>query len=782
MVYSKYFDTDSKLSIIINAVIKFFNIKNIVFIFFSLILSSQIFIGNYPLFTVILFGVASALSVPLLVVAVPSVIGMTICGMNSTGICEILGIFVIFTIITAIINIQGISKKYEVLLKLIISFTVTELLINFINSTLIINAITLIESFFMIIIFYMLFVNGINGIINFKNGYVYSSEEKVAMIVTFAMTLSILNGVSIFNVSLMNILLFILVLVYGWKSGVLTGLLAGFATGFLMTFVTDIDIITIIMLGFSGAISGVLSKFGKIAVLIGFAIGNLYIVFYASGISDITVRITELLISSTFLLLIPRRLETKLDSIFNKNNTLDEPYQNVLDVASDTKEKINAISEIFDELSKVDVLEDEDEKKELKKIIKRYILETIDIECIDCEEKKKCKNIERINLIVEHIITKYEQNDSIDEGIFNDLNCSKKSDLIKGIGEIYNNVKIVKVLKLKEAENSKKMSKKYKEISSILKTMSKNIKAAMSIKDERQTKIRNELKLAGYNVYEDEYKNKDGNLEYTFITDILTGIDKQKKEIIHAIEQVTQTKVLVKLILNSSKTEKSRIKVVSIPEYEVKNWIISNTKKDEDICGDSYMSCELVDKKHIVVLSDGAGCGIEAANSSKMVISTLEKLFKNGFEVSKTFDILNSVIKLRINDSEYATVDACIVDLNTGKLNLIKLGAAPTYILDKNKNVTKITSMNLPSGIIDEKEYFPITYNASDGAIVVQITDGVILDDEKNTTIINYLKNVDYRKNIKVIADEITKIAFANNDGTLKDDITVSVTKVFKNT
>lgn len=90
--------------------------------------------------------------------------------------------------------------------------------------------------------------------------------------------------------------------------------------------------------------------------------------------------------------------------------------------------------------------------------------------------------------------------------------------------------------------------------------------------------------------------------------------------------------------------------------------------------------------------------------------------------------------------------------------------------------------MNLPSGIIDEKEYFPITYNASDGAIVVQITDGVILDDEKNTTIINYLKNVDYRKNIKVIADEITKIAFANNDGTLKDDITVSVTKVFKNT
>ena len=63
MVYSKYFDTDSKLSIIINAVIKFFNIKNIVFIFFSLILSSQIFIGNYPLFTVILFGVASALSI-----------------------------------------------------------------------------------------------------------------------------------------------------------------------------------------------------------------------------------------------------------------------------------------------------------------------------------------------------------------------------------------------------------------------------------------------------------------------------------------------------------------------------------------------------------------------------------------------------------------------------------------------------------------------------------------------------------------------------------------------
>lgn len=783
MVYSKYFESDNKFSLVINKLRDIFSLKNVVFIILSFIFSTQIFHSDYSQLSVVMLGLASVFNVPLLLVAVFSGIGMIFSTVTTSGIIKLVFMFVLFTIITSLINIEGISKKYSTLLKLIISILIVEVISSIISSSLLLNLFDILKSISIIAIFYMVFVPGIYVLSYMKKGYVYSKEETIAMAVLLGVASIVFKDLTIYNVSVMNILLFLIVLLYSWKNGAILGIVSGFGVGMLLTLICDINIVTVVMLAFSGLVAGILRRFGKLGVVIGFLIGNIYIIFYASGMSDITLRISELLIASTALLIIPKKVEDKILNVFDLNLSLPKPYENMLDSASITREKINTVSNIFEELSNVSVLDTTEEKVEFKKIIKRYILDYIECSCMRCELKKECRKNDRIDLIVENITLKLENNEKIEVNIFSDLECNKKDELISSIEEVYSNIRVMKLLKQKEIESSRKVSNQYKEVASILRNVSKNIKASIIVKDELQSKLRSELKLNGYMVYEDEYYNKDSNFEYTFVTNILTNIDKQKKHIISIVEQITTQKVAIKLILNSSKTEKSRIKVISVPKYDVKTSIVSHIKEYNDISGDSYLIYELNDKKQALILSDGAASGKEASNISTMVVNTLEKLFKGGFDTQKSIEILNSVIKLKQEDGQFATVDICIIDLNTAELNLIKIGAAPTYIVDSLNKVTTITSLNLPIGLNFDVDTLNIVHKLNTDGIIVQLTDGA-LDDELNVNnnfITDYLKSVDIKKSTKIISDEISKLILKNKNNVVDDDITVLVSKVIKN-
>lgn len=782
MVYGRYMESEGKFSSLLNKARYFFNFKNVLFMIFSFVLSSQMSDSGYPLLSVALFGVANIFNVPLLLVGVFSGFGLLVTGISFSAGIKLLAIFVLFIIITSLINIEGLTKKYSTLLKLIISITIVEIVAGLIGGTLFTNILTTLQTLITVSIFYMVFVPGAYVILNFKEGYAYSKEETVASVILLATLTSIFSGLKIYNVSIMNILLFLIVLIYGWKTNFLLGGVAGLTSGLILTMVTNVDVVTIIMLGFSGIIAGILSKFGKIGVIIGFVLGNVYIIFYASGLSSITLRLAEMLIASTALFVLPKKLEKKIEHFFDLNMALSNPYENMLDSAEDAKTKLNAVSSIFENLANVSILNSEKEKLDLKKIVKRYMLDYIESSCIECAVKRECKNRDRIDLIAGRIVEKFEQNERIDESLFNDLECTKKEELTSGLEEVYRNIKVMNFLKQKELEDSNKIAKTYKELSSILRNVSKNIKANILVKDDTQLNLRNELKIAGYFVYEDEYSNNNDNIEYTFVTNILTNIEKQKKEIISVIEHVTNKKVMVKLILNTSKTEKSKIKVISIPKYELKTTVVSHNKDENEISGDSYLISELSDKKQAVIISDGASSGKEAKESSMLVINTLEKLISSGFDMDKSIEIINSIMKLK-EEGKYATLDMCVFDLNSCGMNLIKIGAAPTYILDEMSKVTVINEENAPLGISENSETLNLSQSLSENAIVIQMSDGVLDEnfDINNNFITTYLKSVDSRRNIKQISEDLNKLIVKAKGGTFNDDITLIVSKISKN-
>lgn len=774
-------NSNEKITGVVNTIKKFVNIKNIIFIILSFAMSNTSFMGDSSPLSLVLFGVASVFNVPLILVLISSIVGILVQSVSMTVLVKLLSFFIIFTLITVIVNIEGVSKRFSVFIKFMISFSVVEVGYNLIQGSLITDLFTCLSNIVVAAILYFVFVSGIYVLTNISKGYVFSKEESIAMVIVVAIALSIFKNITIMQLSIFNILVLILVLIFGWKNGWVAGAATGLVLGLMLTFMSDINMTYVVTLAFSGFISGILSKVGKIGVVIGFIAGNLYIAYYANGFSELTMRVSELVIASVSLLFMPKVFETKLDRIFNKNKSLENPYQNMLDSSTSVKEKIGAMSDVFDSIASVVVDVSDEDKLETREVIKKYIENTVNEKCLGCDRRKNCLNDEKLNLVVDYISNKLENNETIDEKML-DFNCELSKEFVRDIYEIYNSVKLMRILKEQERNNANKLSDQYKEVSKILSNISKNIKSDLIKIDKKQEKLREELKFYGYLVYEDEYKEDDTGIEYTFVTNILNNIDKQKKEIISILSNILEKPMVIKLILNSSKKEKSKIKVVSTPEFNVQNNVISIAKNGEEVSGDSYLIEELQDLKHISVISDGEGNGRNASKSSKNVIDMLERLLSGGFDECGAIEIINSILKLKSDSQNSSTLDNMIIDLKTGYSQYIKLGAAPTYIIHEGKIVT-INNMNIPVGVSDNPDYLPISRKLIDKDIVVQISDGVLHEglDISNNYFTEYLKTIDVNKTAKQITDEIYRNVLRENKNILNDDVTIIVTKIIKN-
>lgn len=781
MIYNKYLDNDidEKVTSIFSTIKKIVNFKNILFMVFALLLSTKTLIGDFRPFNYVLLAVASAFEVPLILVLIASVAGLAIGGYSSATVMLLI-FFLLYNLITAIVNIEGINRKYTVFIKFMASIAILQIVSTFITGDLFTQLFSVLSTIVLSGIIYLIVVTGMNVILNIKNGFVYTKEESIAMILTIAILLSSLGSVSVLGFKIVEILALILILIYGWGNGAILGATAGLIIGLSYTCLCDVSMSFVVAIAFSGFISGLLRRFGKIPVIIAFVAGNVYISYYATGMSQINIVICEALIASIVLFLMPKYIERKLDNLFDLTRGLETFKNNLLNPTKEAKEKIGAVSEVFSSLADITVERTKETEEETIEVIKKYILSYVNNTCFACENINECIEKENLDMTAEYLADRLESGEPIEPEMLK-FNCKDSKIIINNLYDIYNSMKLMRVLKQKEIENNKKISNQYKEVSKLLNNISENIKEGSLVKDEAQKKLRNELKFYGYNVYEDDFKRDKETIEYTFITDILTNIDKQKKQIVELCSNILEQNMCIKLILNISKTEKSKIKIVSTPKYNIKSEIISYTKTGENISGDSYLQLELQDLRQLSVISDGVGSGENASRSSSTVINMLERLLSGGFDEDKAIEIINSVIKLKGEDDLFATLDAAIINEKDAQCYFIKLGAAPTYLIEKGKVVT-ITSTNIPVGLVDSSDYIPICKKLDYGDFVIQLSDGVIPDtiDPNNNYIKNFLSTCDVTKSAKVIAQELKEVININNDGVYDDDITLIVNKIEK--
>lgn len=117
-------------------------------------------------------------------------------------------------------------------------------------------------------IFYKIFVSSILLIKEFGQKRAFTIEEVMGTSLLLAIAISAFGDFSIFGFSLKNILSILIVLILGWKNGILVGATGGITIGVVLGIIGGSEPLMIAVYAVSGMIAGLLNKFGRIGVVV----------------------------------------------------------------------------------------------------------------------------------------------------------------------------------------------------------------------------------------------------------------------------------------------------------------------------------------------------------------------------------------------------------------------------------------------------------------------------------------------------------------------------------
>ena len=755
----------------LDGVISFF--KNIIgykTVLFTLILmvSSMVNVFGYNPIPFVMLGVATVFKIPLVLPGVVTIISMLMFKADVSAIIFYLITNIVYTIVTVAINIEEISRKAAIGIKLLISMaimTVITFILGGFEFGYLLDKVALI---FLVQALYYVYIYGFYFLSNVDKNMIYSVEEIVAMAVMVMITLIPLVSAGTFGITLWTTIAILFAILIGYTGGVTSGLFVSVVLGFLAAIVLK-DINLLLVISVPGIISSLLNRVNKSLAILGVVLSAVILNYITERNLVISTEIIQTVVAALVILLLPKKITVILEDIFNKNNTLKHAYEKELGVGSDIKNKLSAMSEVFDNLSSITLSSNKEYYEETQKVLAKYLTDYKESKCLKCQRRYYCLK-DNLDLVSSYISRKLENNDEITENML-PVDCSEADIMIKEIKDIYNNMKLMRIIKQKEEESNIKLAEEYKEVATLIKNMSRDVSKVKKEVSYTHKCIRQELKLLGYQIYEDNYIEENDSKTYEFITDILKDIDASKNEIQTVVGEVLGQKMNIKLILNSSKNEKSRIKLVSEGKYSINSEVCQKNKNGNEVSGDKYYLSEIKNGK-IIAISDGMGSGEEAASISNNVITMLDKLLLSGFNNNTITKIINGIIKLKNDSNLSASLDMTVINTHLNKINIVKLGAAPTYVIS-SLGVREFTDNNMPMGITDEVKSIEYEVDIDVPMIIVNISDGAYSKE------LNEYFEFMSKKNLAIISKkEIISGILERVDKNQNDDVTVIVTKI----
>ena len=650
-------------------------------------------------------------------------------------------------------------------------------------------------------IFYKIFVNSISVVKEYGIKRVFTVEEVIGASLLLAIAISAVGDYSILGFGVRNIFCIFMVLYLGYRNGMLVGATAGITIGVVISILGGEEQILIAAYAISGLIAGLLNKFGKIGVIIGFVIGNIAVAYAANGGAHNIIMFQEILIAAVGLLFVPKVTKISIEDVLPNTKLLPEAG-GTLEESTETLEKLNSISKTISDMAS---------NYEENDIYDRN-LEMFEDELLNSLEGLEGNNLyddiyNNEDNIIEDIFNYLQENGVMtDNGLIsifakhntylmnseNDYIKTEELDemreIIKAINTAYRISKNNFIWQKKLDENNKNVSKQLKNVSKAINNIASSLKENTDEYESEKAEIEDLLKDKGILLKEISIKKENtGRVivnAYTNICDDAEGKNCPIKPIDKALNKVFDEKFMLQDQKCGIRLNKNTCSYtfISDDKYIIQTGIAKTKKNDSIVSGDNISQIRLGDGKYMLAISDGMGSGANARRNSKIAISMLERLFSTGFDKETSINLINSAIMNANREEMYATLDIEILDLYAGKMQILKNGACPTYI-KRGKNVSIIKSTSLPTGIVNDISVDTYDTDLNDGDIVVICSDGII---ESNNEYANkelwlkYLLEEVQTDSPERIADIILHESIDNDFGKAKDDMTVIAFKVNK--
>ncbi|WP_168198206.1 stage II sporulation protein E [Crassaminicella thermophila] len=622
------------------------------------------------------------------------------------------------------------------------------------------------------------------------NRKILSNEELICVAILVAITISGLSDMAVAGYSIKNIFGILLTLIFAYNGGASVGASVGITIGIITSMSTMGTPIVIGIYGFSGLLAGIFKDLGKIGSAIGIVLGNAILTFYINGSTEVIIQLEEIMIAFTTFLFIPKAMMEYMEKFVNTNSfQLDKTYSERMNkiIYHRLREYAKAFSELAitygNIAEKNKIIEQED--------IANMVNEVVNKVCQNCGMCRSCwqNNFYSTYNDVVDVITYIEAYGRIKSNKIPDVlkrRCIRLDSLIERINDRFEIYKIHYEWQKKLFESRQLVAEQFKGVSDIIDDLSKEINMKVNFRTEVEDALYVAFDKEGISIDKVTVLEKE-NGKFEIEIEKRSCFDRKQcdEKIAPIVSKVIGRNVVRKKqhCTTEENRENCSFTLVESEKYRVTTGIARISKDDRGICGDSYSFMDLPDNKYMMAISDGMGSGEKAAKESQTTVSVLEQLMEAGFEKDIAIKTINSILVLKSSDETFSTMDLSMIDLYTGKVEFVKIGAASSFIKRVNGDIEVIKSTSLPIGILNNIDIESFGQRLNDGDFVIMMSDGVLDADqdieEKEKWIIDALKKLNSR-NPKAIADELLDMAIKKYGNKIEDDMTVMVSKVWE--
>ena len=591
-------------------------------------------------------------------------------------------------------------------------------------------------------------------------------KHSVSVMIMLACVLMAFSRLQILSVvSIGRFMALILVMTSAMKGGMLTGAAVGTVLGLAMDVASTGAPFYTMAYSFSGLLSGVFGKHGRLFFVLSFILSGALSVVCAWNQEVYISSLFETFSASVIFMLLPASFLNHVGVILQSMERGSGESSLRRFTALKVKNLSDAYGELYEAVKKS--LEEPCNDENIATVFDR----AADQVCVKCKYKNRCWNADYVDTLsaMNDASKAMREHGSLSvgdiPGFFREK-CVSLPAFVTAVNGELRAMAYRRQLRTRLSENRSVAWGQYNDMALMLGRVADELGSINGADPLAERRLIRYLRSLDIDAETAVFRDGSGRLRVVIESGRLTPLTKDE----NYLEKLSSV-VGVRLCQPKELTEGcSKLTLLEAEPLAVSVGIAAMKKRGEKVSGDKGTYFKTDAGVLCVILSDGMGCGDQAARDSSQVVAILEKFLRSGADPAVAMKVLNSVMLLRGGDNwGFATVDLMCVDLFNGETCFYKYGAAPSYVKN-GKSIRRIKGETLAAGLSSGEGIAPdlVRMRLRPGSTAIIASDGVIVDDEDD-----WIKNLLMRgtDDMKALArstlKEAEKVYGANDDMTV---------------
>ena len=352
--------------------------------------------------------------------------------------------------------------------------------------------------------------------------------------------------------------------------------------------------------------------------------------------------------------------------------------------------------------------------------------------------------------------------------------CGNLASLITAVNDVIKLYKAKENRQKRQTQNYMLLGNQSSVVSSILTQSAISLDEKVGFDSLLEERIKENLVYANINCVDVVAYQKNGKLVRIVLTLLKNTNLKKVKEVLFRSTHIYFDE---DSITEGYKAGYRTVTYLKCAQYDILYGCHGAVKQDSSVSGDTYSITKVNKSQVLIAVSDGMGSGKNAHEMSECTLNMLEDFFSVGLESEFSIESVNKLL-IKRDKEVFSALDLGLIDLERGRLNLIKLGGASSFLI-RNDEIREIKPASMPLGMLDEMKPKLLSFSITDGDYIVLLSDGVV-DSFPSIDAIYQMMHTLPKLNPQLFAQNIIENALHNCGEVALDDMTALVIRIVK--